>query len=563
MQKAVISPASISVQPKTAAWRLPLPSKLQALAVVVVALVSLPLLYLLVRAAGASSETLAEIFSARTLTIAANSIALTLAVMLSAAAVGIPFAWLTTRCRLPLRRLWLVLALLPLVIPSYLGTMALIEALGPRGLLQGLLEPFGVRRLPPIYGFFGAWLTLTLFSYPYVMLPVRAALLNMDAALEEAAQSMGLRRWRVFWRVTFPQLRPALAAGMILAGLYTLSDFGAVALMRFDSFTRVIYTRYNSFDRDAAALLALLLIALTLVLLWLEKRVSASTRNYRIGVGVQRKLKPLRITRWLWPALVFCGFIIVLGVVLPVGILFSWLFTSVQLGADFDGLLHAALNTVGVSGAAALVVGLAALPVAVLVVRRPTPANRALAGAAYFGNVLPGVVVALALVFFAANALPVIYQTLPVLILGYSTRFLPLSIGATRSALTQINPRLEEAGRCLGLRPHEVAARITMPLARAGVLGGMALVFLSAMKELPTTLLLSPTGYETLPTAIWSAYNQARFTAVGAPALLLILVSALSLYFVLLRERPLAAENRQRCDDCKNATQCAAVRESR
>jgi iron(III) transport system permease protein len=565
MQKTVQLIANAPVlapAPRIPTWRLPRVSKLQWLTLAIVLLVSLPLLYLVMRALSASQESMAEILSARTLGIVMSSVMLAAAVVVSAAAIGIPFAWLTTRCNLPLRGVWLIVGLLPLVIPSYIGTMGLIEVLGPRGLLQGLLEPLGVQRLPSLYGFFGAWLALTLFSYPYVLLPVRAALLNMDAALEEAGQSMGLSRWRIFWRITFPQLRPALAAGMILAGLYTLSDFGAVALMRYDAFTRVIYARYTSFDREGAALLSLMLVALTLVLLWLERRASSSSKNYRAGVGASRQMRTVRLTRWLMPAMLFCGSVALLGVVIPVGVLLSWTITSVQLGTVNTELVQATLNTVLASGAAALIVGGLALPVAFLVVRRPSRANRALAGMAYFGNVLPGVVVALALVFFAANALPVLYQTLPVLILGYATRFLPLSIGATRSALTQINPRFEEAARCLGRGRLHVLACVTAPLAKAGIFGGMALVFLSAMKELPTTLLLAPTGFDTLPTHIWSAYNQARFTEVGLPSLLLIAVSGLSLYFVLAHERPpRKVDAHSLCDDCKDAVRCASVKE--
>jgi iron(III) transport system permease protein len=545
--------------PQMLIWRLPRVSKLQWLTLIIVVLVSLPLIYLGLRGFSASQASVTEILSARTLGIVINSVTLAAAVVVSATALGVPLAWLTTRCNLPLRGVWLIVSLLPLVIPSYIGTMGLIEVLGPRGALQSLLEPLGVQRLPSLYGFFGAWLALTLFSYPYILLPVRAALLNMDAALEEAGQSMGLSRWRIFWRITFPQLRPALAAGMILAGLYTLSDFGAVALMRYDAFTRVIYARYTSFDREGAALLSLLLVALTLVLLGLERRASSTTKNYRVGVGAHRQIRTVRLTRWLVPAMLFWGFVTLLGVVVPVGVLLSWTATSVQLGTVNTELVQATLNTVLASGAAALIVGVLALPVAFLVVRRPSRVNRALAGMAYFGNVLPGVVVALALVFFAANALPTLYQTLPVLILGYATRFLPLSIGATRSALTQVNPRFEEAARCLGRGRLHVLACVTAPLAKAGVLGGMALVFLSAMKELPTTLLLAPTGFDTLPTHIWSAYNQARFTEVGLPSLLLIAVSALSLYFVLAREtKPKAL--RSSCETCKDAAKCASFR---
>lgn len=508
-----------------------LPPPLIVLSSLVVAAVLLPLIYLVLRALGAGVNGFAYLLHPRTLAVLINSAALTAAVVSAAAVIGVLFAWLTARTNLPLRRLWLVAGLLPLVIPSYVGAITLIAVLGPRGLLQQALAPLGVTELPSIYGFWGAWLSLTLFTFPYVALPVRAALLKMDPALEECAHSMGLGRRAVFWRVTLPQLRPALAAGMLLAALYTLSDFGAVALMRFDAFTRVIYVQYtSSFDRSRAAVLALALVVITLVLVLLERRASALTRNYRAGTGAQRLPRTVPLGRWTAPALAFCVVLVGLGLVLPVAVLASW---ALHAGAPSAGLGLALANTVSASSLTAGAAGLAALPVALLAVRSPSRLGRALSGLPYIGNVLPGLVVALALVFFAANYLPALYQTLPVLVLGYATRFLPLSIGATRSALTQVNPRLEEAGRSLGCRPWAVTARITAPLARGGILAGMALVFLSTMKELPTTLLLAPTGYRTLATDIWMASAEARLAQVGLPGLMLVAASALGLFIVL------------------------------
>jgi iron(III) transport system permease protein len=402
-------------------------------------------------------------------------------------------------------------------------------------MVQQALEPLGVTALPPIYGFFGAWFAITLFTYPYIVLPVRAALLNMDPALEESARSMGLRRWAIFWRVTLPQLRPALAAGILLSALYTLSDFGAVALMKYNAFTRAIYSQYtNAFDREQAAVLAVVLVLLTGALLFATRRMSRQRRNYRLGSGAQRQLRPIALGRWLLPALIFCALVVGLGTVTPAAVLISWVF---QRGSMPENALFVpALNTVSVSAMTACVVALAALPLAWLAVRSASRWNRRLCELAYLGNGLPGLVIALSLVFFAAHYLPSLYQTLPVLILGYAIRFLPLSVGATRSALTQINPRLEEAGRSLGLVGWQVMVRITVPLARAGILAGMALVFLSVMKELPTTLLLSPTGFETFATLIWTAQKEINFPGISIPALLLVAVSALSLGLILNQE---------------------------
>ena len=217
----------------------------------------LPLIYLVLRAVGAGDELWRLLLRPRTAVILFNSVALASAVTLSTIAIAVPLAWLVVRSDLPLRRLWTGLLVVPLAVPSYVGGFVLIGALGPRGMLQRVLEPLGVERLPEIYGFPGAWLALTLFTYPYVFLVVRAALQGMDHTLEEASRSLGQSGWSTFWKIALPQLRPAIAAGGLLVALYTLSDFGAVSLLQFDSFTRVIYVHYQgSFDRHLAAGLA-------------------------------------------------------------------------------------------------------------------------------------------------------------------------------------------------------------------------------------------------------------------------------------------------------------------
>lgn len=518
-------------------WR---PSFLQIITILIVCVILVPLVYLIMRALGTGAEGVEYLLSARVVRIISNSLVLAVTVVAGAITIGIPFAWLTSRTNLPFRRFWLVSGMLSMVIPSYIGAMMYITAFGPRGMLQQFLEPVGVNYLPSIYGFFGAWFSITLFSYPYIVLPVRAALLNIDPAQEESARSLGVSQWGIFRRVILPQLRPALTVGTLLTALYTLSDFGAVSLMRYDAFTSAIYTQYtNSLDRSRAALLALVLVAITVILLIIERRAAAKTnnRNYRAGTGVQRKPRPVNLGKWKIPALIFCAFLVIVSVFTPMAVLTHWLIRGVSAGIEITALGSQTLNTAGASLLAALVVGVMAFPPALLAVRSNTRFNNWLVQFTYIGNVLPGLVIALAYVFFAANYLPAIYQSIPLLVIGYATRFLPLGIGSTRSALTQVNPRYEEAGRSLGLSAPQVIWRITIPLARGGVLAGMALVFLNAMKELPITILLSPTGFKTLPLEIWMANTDGRFAAVGAPTLVLVLVSALSLAFMLRRDQ--------------------------
>ncbi len=518
--------------------RRPLPPLLTAVALLVVGLALLPLVYLLVRAAGVTPAAWAALAHPRTWSIVANSALLIAAVTAATIVVALPLAWLTTVTDLPGRRFWIVATTLPLVIPSYVGAFTILAMFGPKGVLQAWLAPLGVDRLPELYGFPGAWLTLTLFSYPYVLLTLRASWRRLDGSLEDAARSLGHSPWAVWRRVTLPHLRPAIAAGGLLVALYTLSDFGAVSLLRFNAFTQAIYVQYRaSFDRSLAALLALVLVLATLALLWGEQRARGRARTNRSGVGSPRPPRTVRLGRWRWPALLFAGAVAFLAVGLPIGVTLTWLLRGLVNGQDLPALWPLARNSLLAAGLAALVTVAAAMPIAWLAARYRHPAIPWLERGSAIGNGLPGIAVALALVFFGANYVPVLYQTLALLIFAYAVRFLPQAVSASRTGLLHVSPRLEEAARGLGLSPLRTTLRVTLPLARPGILAGAALVFLTVIKELPITLLLAPTGFKTLATEIWSATAEAFFARAAAPALLLILVSSLSIGILLTQER--------------------------
>jgi iron(III) transport system permease protein len=501
-------------------------------------LVSLPLTYLAIRATGAGVDKIWDILlRPRTHEIFLGSAALAISVTLLSVVIGVTLAWLTVRTDLPGRKLWAVVTVLPLVIPSYVGAFTFISALGPKGLLQGWLEPLGVERLPSIYGFTGAWLVLTLFTYPFILLSVRAALYGLDPSLEEAARSLGRSSRRVFWEITLPHLRPAILAGALLVALYTLSDFGAVSMLRFDSFTRAIYLQYSaSFDRSMAAVLALLLVALTLMILIFEHRMRGKARYYRSSSGTVRPAVPAKLGHWRWPALVFCGLITTLGLVIPLLVIGFWLMRGAKAGEPIALRPDIVVNSIVGSGSAGLLAMLAAIPVVVLAVRFPGRASRWLEKSTYLGYALPGVVIALSLVFFGANYAFFLYQTLFMLIFAYVVRFLPQAVGSTRASMLQVSPRLEEASRNLGRTPLQTLTSITVPLIRPGLITGLALVFLTAMKELPATLLLGPTGFKTMATQIWDSTTEAFFAQASVPALLLILVSAVAIWLILAQE---------------------------
>lgn len=520
-------------------------------AAITVGLILLVPTYLLIRAGSAGQATIDTLLNGRTWTVLSNTLLLAGSVTLAGAAIALPLAWLTTMTDLPGKRLWAVLAALPLVLPSYVAAFVYVSIFTPKGLLQQLLYPLtGIERLPSPFGFPGAFLVLTLISYPYIFLTTRAALKRMDPALAEAARSLGAGPWSAFRRVTLPYLRPSLMAGSLLVTLYVLRDFGAVTMLQYSTFTRIIYNRYQAYQLDAAAAIALVLVLVTALFLTLEQRSRGQTRYARLSSGAARTQRPIPLGVWKWPALAFSGSVIFMSLIVPASGLVYWFWRGWRqdwglrdLNAPqsnlqtMGSLLQPAFNSLSASLLGALLAMLLALPIALLVVRRPGKLSRFFEQVTYASFALPGIVVALAFVFFGTRYAPSLYQTLPMMLAAYVILFIPQAVGTQRTSLLQISRSLEEAGRSLGKRPLAVFRAITLPLVRPGILAGGALVFLTTMKELPATLILSPLGFSTLSAQIWSSIGEAFFARAAAPTLLLLLLSSLPLAIFTLRDK--------------------------
>ncbi len=505
-----------------------LPTRLLALAVGVVCVA--PFGWLVLRALETGPGAWRRLFTPRTFELLLNTLGLTSAVTVGCILVALPAAWLTARTALPFRRMWTVLLCLPLAVPTYVMAYVLLAAFGYGGAVDVGL---------PVYGFPGATLALVLSTFPYVFLPTRAALLRMDPSLEEAARTLGASGRRAFFRVTVPLLRPALASGSLLVALYALSDFGSVSLLQFDVFARAIYVQFEgAFDRAFAAVLSLALSAVALGVLFIGARVRGGGKLHRAGLGASRVAKPVRLGGWTVPALLFLTVVVLASVGLPVLVVFGWLFARAEelAAAAAQALVWPALRTVFVSALAAVVTALAAVPVALIAARRRTWWGTVVERAAYLGYALPPLVLGLSLVFLGLGAVPVLYGTLAMLVLGYAVRFLSQSVGSTESALRQVPAHLEEAAATLGAGRWRTFRAVTFPLVRPGVLAGAALVMLSAMKELPITLLLAPLGYSTLATGVWSAAAEGRFGEAALPSLALLVVSGVSVALVLWQE---------------------------
>jgi iron(III) transport system permease protein len=480
-------------------------------ALLAAAVALLPVVYLVVRALSGGLDAAVDVVAReRTLELVARSLLLTSAVTLACLVLGVSLAFLLTRTTFPGRGVSQVLATLPLAIPSYVAAFAWLAA------------------FPRFTGFPAAALVLTLCCYPYVMLPVVAALAGSDPALEDVSRSLGRSRWQTFWRVTVPEIWPAAAAGGLLVALYVLSDFGAVAILRYDVFTRVIYTSYrSSFDPTQAAVLSCLLVLLTMLIVWGENRSRRRVGHARIGSGAARRHAVVPLGRWRAPVTGGVVGVICLALVFPVASLAFWTVRGASRGLDAAELAGAASATLLVSALGALVTTVLAVPVGIIAARFRGRVGHLVEQASYAGHALPGIVVALALVFFGVRFAYPIYQRTPLLVLAYVVLFLPLAVGAVRSSVAQSPPLLEDLARSLGRTPLGALRDVTVRVAAPGVGAGAALVFLTCMKELPATLLLRPTGMETLATELWGATEVGQYGRAAPYAALLVLLAAL------------------------------------
>lgn len=505
-------------------------------------LAAVPVLYLLVRAARGGAATWLPLLSRLVPGLLWNSITLAAATTAVAVAISVPMAWLVVRTDLPGRAVIRWLAALPLVFPPYVGAFAYITLLGPRGALEqwlaartGVPGPLLYKSLPQIYSFGGVSLVLALFEYPYVYLLVGSALRNFNQSLEDAARSAGLPPLAVFWRVTLPLLKPAIGAGALMVALYAIADFGAVAMLRYDTFTSAIYLQLRGrLDRSAAAALSTVLIALSALLLWAEGRMETQGR-YTQTAGTWRPGRPVALGLWKVPALAFVIVVLLAAVAMPAGMLAYWTYAGLADGAfGHLRLWGYAANSLASSAGAATLGAVAAFPLAYLAARHRGILSAAAFRLGYFGYGLPGVVVALAAIFVFNTFLPPLYGTIWALMAAYMIRYMPQSLGAQHAALLQLSPHLEEAGRSLGYNGLRVLAHITLPLTLPGLLAGWSLVFLNGLKELPATLLLRPAGFDTLAVRVWIDASEGYFAAAAPAALALVLLAALPLA-VLLR----------------------------
>lgn len=500
------------------------PRYLKIFSILTLTLVLIPLLYLIIRASENGVAGFNEILNRpKTISAISTSLLLALVVAIGSIVIGVFVALVVGKTNVFFRRLFLLLMPIPLAIPSYVIAYSYLT-----------LNPF-------LNGFWISALILVLATFPFVAIPTYALLRKINISQEEVARTLGLNPVKVLWFVIWPQVRTASVAGGLLSALYALGEFGTVSFMRLDTLTRVIYTSYRAtFDRSSAASLGLILLAVSLLIVFLERKgrgLSTATINLNRTGGI------LNIGNLRYLVFSIILLIYSLSLAIPGYVLISRTL-SVGVNIQFSEILSRTFNTASVAFLGATLALVLALPVGILSARFKSKFALTIERSLLITHALPGVVVGLALVALGARYLTPLYQTIYLLAFAYALLFIANSLGTVRSSLEKIPIRLDEVSRSLGQSFTQTLRRVILPIATPGILSGWLLVFVTAMKELPATLMLKPTGFETLSTSLWTATSISQYAQAAPVALALVLVASIPSY--LLNRPNLAKQNQVR-----------------
>ncbi len=481
-----------------------------------------------------------------------NTVYMLFGVGLGVLMLGVALAWLTTVCEFPGRRLFDWGLMLPLALPAYVLAFVAVALLDYSGPLQTQLRAwFGGRTalLPPIRSLGGAIAVMVLAFYPYVYMLARTAFAAQGRAMLETARVYGLPARAAFWRVALPMARPALAAGVALALMEALADFGAVSIFNVDTFTTAIYKAWMGlFSLPAAAQLASLLLLFVAVALLAERSARGRAR-YHLGV---RSDRPARLALHGWRAAAasgVCAGVLLLAFVIPIVqlLLWAWQYALRDLDARYVTFFT---NTFVLGATAAATTTFLALLLAYTHRLRPDRFIRAAVRFATLGYALPGSVLAVGTMLsflwleqqltraLGTTPAPLVAGGLTALILAYGVRFMAVAHGPIDASFERIRPSLWQAARTLGASNWEILHRVSIPLLRSGLLSAALLVFVEVMKEMPATLLLRPFGWDTLATRIFELTSEGEWERAALPSLTLALVGLLPVVLLVRRSHP-------------------------
>lgn len=513
------------------------------------AIVIVPLLVILVQwgTIGTGEQAIWQhLFATKLDRLALNTLVLVFGVGAGVVLLGVSLAWLTTLCEFPGRRLFEWALMLPLAIPGYVMAFVFLGLMNYAGPVQTFLRArFGQDAwFPDVQGPAGVVLILSLVLYPYVYMLARSAFLSQGRKLIDAGRLLGLNRRQAFLRVALPVARPAIVAGLALALMETLADFGAVSVFNYDTFTTAIYDAwYGLFNITVAAQLASLLLLFVGVTLVLEKQSRDRARYTQEGGAQTRSTYPLSGSRALAASL-YCAGILAVAFLLPLGQLVLWLLQAGfgELDARYLGFLGHTLGLGAIAGLVAVAIALLLafakrLPGSPLA-RRWTAISIRLAT---LGYALPGSVLAVGIMlwftFLDRSLGTLLASSVVALVVAYCCRFLAVAYAPVDSGLEQVKPSVIDAARCLGAGPGRLLRQIYIPLLRPGLVTAFTIVFVDVMKEMPATLIMRPPGWDTLAVRIYTMTAEGQWERAALPAVTLIIIGLVPVWLLIRSAR--------------------------
>ena len=534
---------------------------LSIFAVLIAAFISLPVIVIVSYLMQANGELWQHLLDTVLNDYLINSLLLLLGVGMGVLILGVPTAWLTSMCSFPGRR-WLSWALLlPLAMPAYIIAYTyagLLDFAGPvqswirdlTGLSYGDYWFFEIRSLG------GAIIMMSLVLYPYVYLLARAAFLEQSVSSIEVGCSLGYSRWQALWKLALPMARPAIIAGLSLALMETLADYGTVQYYGVSTFTTGIFrTFYGYGDTAAAAQLAASLLAFVILLVLLERYSRRRARYHSAAESRARAdLIPLSGSKAIM-ACVICFSPLMFGFIIPATQLLLWaVFEAEPLGWDFVGL---AWNSFSLAFLAAIIAVILAIILSYAKRTKPIKPVRTVLAMAGFGYALPGTIIAIGVLIPLAwldHRLIDIFGSLGwdspglllsgslvALLFAYTVRFLAVALGSVQSGLEKIKPSLDHVGRSMGHSPLDILRKIHVPLMRSSILTAVLIVFVDVLKELPATLILRPFNFNTMAVRAYELASDERLVDAAPASIMIVLVGlipVLMLHASIARRRP-------------------------
>lgn len=496
-----------------------LPRWLTFIIVVISLPLLLPFIYLILRTYEVGIERSLELlWRPRMGELFLNTLYLMLGVTTLAIFLGTLCAFLLERYQFRGKTFFRVAMTLPLCIPAFVSCFTWISL------------TFRVE------GLFGAIIILSLNTFPLAYLPIAAALKRLDRSLQEISLSLGKNAIQTFWSATFPHLKPAIGSSILLIALHMLVEFGSVAILNYQTFTTAIFQEYDmSFNNNTAALLSAVLMVICFIVVGGEMRFRGKSTLYHSGKGVIRPYPVKSLQGWQQlSAVIFFGILFIFSIGVPISTLIYWLIegnSKHNLGS-FTDFIEAFSHSLLISSLGAFITVLGAFPLVWSAVRYQSKLTIWLDRLPFLLHAVPGIVIALSLIYFSINYTYPLYQTFFIVILAYFMLYLPMAQTTLRSSLEQLPENMEKVGQSLGRSKFYIFRTLVIPAIRPGITAAFALVFLNLMKELTATLLLTPNDIKTLSTAVWEYTSDAQYAAATPYAIMLVLFSSLPVFFL-------------------------------